>query len=678
MDLKLTDTIESLRPERDCTAEKGPPRGSGARAFVDADSRPHVNLPIEHPASAVMLDVESSPHAVAVVGPDGRIIDCSRKYIQLVGLPPAGETTVPGTGDFFAPEAILRIVDDLHGMPGRDAQRDVETTIVGGDGRPRAVEISTIAVRGHGGVPIAFLAIVRDVTERTREHETRRRQAIDLGERIKELDCLIRLSELADRHGDSQKDMLQAAVEIIPSGWQYPDIACARILLEHEEFRTPVFEETLWKQSSGIFAHGSLIGGLEVCYLEERPAADEGPFLKEERDLIDAVATQVGKLIELKRAYDTLRQGEEKYRGLFEANNDAIFIVESDTLRVIDCNRQAERLTGCARDELLSMTAGSILSGRPGSPAPDDVVRRILRSARATECEVITGNGTAIPTSTFTASFEYGGRLCHQLILRDISDQKETEHVLLAAKEAAELAARMKSEFVANVSHELRTPMNAIIGFADMMLDTHLSEEQREFVGIIKTSGESLITLINEILDFSRIESCRMEIESLPFPPALAIQEACDRIRTEAARKGINLVCSIGDEVPRIVRGDPGRFRQVIVNLLENAAKFTEHGSIDISAGAAFGPGEEITLRVSVRDTGIGIPKDKLPIIFAPFQQVDGSNTREHGGTGLGLTICKKIATLLGGDIRVESEPGTGSTFHFTARVGACIEKETS
>jgi PAS domain S-box-containing protein len=677
MDLKLTDSIESLRPERNCAAGGFPPRGS-ARAFVDADPCAHVEHPIEHRETAIMLDVESSSHAVAVVGPDGRIIDCNRKYLDLVGLPPKGDTTGTGAGDFFAPEAIRRIVDDPRRASGQGGHPDVETTIVAGDGRPRAVEISTIAVRGHGGVPVAFLAIVRDVTERTRDHEGRRWQAIDLGERIKELNCLIRLSDLAGRHGGSQKDMLQAAVEIIPSGWQYPDVACARIILEHEEFRTPAFEETLWKQSSGIFAHGSLIGGIEVCYLEERPAADEGPFLKEERDLINAVATQIGKLIELKRAYDTLRQGEEKYRGLFEANNDAIFIVESDTLRVIDCNRQAERLTGCARTELLSMTAGSILSGRPGSPAPDEVVRRVLHGARATECEVVTGNGTAIPTSTFAASFEYGGRLCHQLILRDISDQKETERVLLDAKEAAELAARMKSEFVANVSHELRTPMNAIIGFADMMLDTHLSEEQREFAGIIKTSGESLITLINEILDFSKIESCRMEIESLPFPPALVIREACDRVRPEAHRKGIDLVCAVGDEVPRIVRGDPGRFRQVLVNLLENAAKFTERGSIDISAGASPGPGEEITLRVSVRDTGIGIPKDKLPIIFAPFQQVDGSNTREHGGTGLGLTICKKIATLLGGDIRVESEPGIGSTFHFTARVGACIEKETS
>ena len=201
---------------------------------------------------------------------------------------------------------------------------------------------------------------------------------MDLRERIKELNCLIKLSKLADRHDSSQSDMLQAAVEIIPSGWQYPEIACARIVLEHEEFKTRNFNETLWKQSSGIFVHGSLIGGLEVCYLEERPAADEGPFLKDERNLINAVAADLGKLIELKRAYGELRQGEEKYRGLFEANNDAIFIVESDTLRIIDCNRQAERLTGlfarrapvdgCGADSVRTARVPRIAGFRPARP----------------------------------------------------------------------------------------------------------------------------------------------------------------------------------------------------------------------------------------------------------------------------------------------------------------------
>ncbi|MCX5752385.1 MAG: ATP-binding protein, partial [Candidatus Krumholzibacteria bacterium] len=478
----------------------------------------------------------------------------------------------------------------------------------------------------RGGVVRAFVdAASTPLAERPSEQL---RITTELRERIKELNCLIMLSKLCEKLDSSQSEMLQAAVEIIPSGWRYHDVACARILLEHEEFKTRNFEETLWKQSSGIFAHGSLIGGLEVCYLEEKPAADEGPFLKDERSLINAVATELGKLIELKRAYGELRRGEEKYRGLFEANNDAIFIVESDTLRIIDCNGQAERLTGRSRDELLAINAVRILCGRPDSLASEDFARRVIENAETTECEIVAGDGTAIPVSTFAASFMFGGKVCHQLILRDISVHKETERVLREAKEAAELAARMKSEFVANVSHELRTPMNAIIGFAGMLFDTNLSDEQREFAEIIKSSGETLIALINEILDFSKIEASRMEIENVPFDPVRVIHEVCELIRPEIARKRIELTCAIDDEVPRIVRGDPDRFRQVLVNLLENASKFTESGEIEVSAGADDGPGGDITLRVSVRDTGIGIPQDKLSIIFAPFQQADGSNTR--------------------------------------------------
>lgn len=524
------------------------------------------------------------------------------------------------------------------------------------------------------GVPRVFAGAASSI--RAEQPREQMQESIYLRERIKELNCLIELSKLAEKHDSSQDDMLQAAVETIPSGWQYPEIACARILLEHEEFRTRNFNETIWKLSSGIFAHGSLIGGLEVCYLEEKPAADEGPFLTDERNLIDAVATELGKLIELKRAYGELRQGEEKYRGLFEANNDAIFIIESDALRIVDCNRQAERLTGCSHDELLTMDAGRILCGRPDSLASEDFARRIIENAEATECEIVARDGTAIPTSTFAASFVFGGGVYHQLILRDISAHKETERVLRKAKEEAELAARMKSEFVANVSHELRTPMNAIIGFTGMLFDTNLSEEQREFAEIIKSSGEALIDLIDEILDFSKISSSRMKIENVPFDPILVIREVVELVRPEIARKRIEFMCDIGEEVPRIVRGDPARFGQVVVNLLENASKFTESGEIEISAGAEDGPGEDIMLNVSVRDTGIGIPQDKLSIIFAPFRQADGSNTREHGGTGLGLTICRQIAALLGGEIRVESEPGKGSTFHFTSRVRKFAESE--
>jgi PAS domain S-box-containing protein len=413
-----------------------------------------------------------------------------------------------------------------------------------------------------------------------------------------------------------------------------------------------------------------LIGGLEVCYLEERPAAAEGPFLAEERELLNAIAEELGKLIALNRSYENLRQSEKKYRGLFDANNDAIFIVESDLLGIVDCNTRAETLTGRARTELLSMRIYDIYpkhlvdAVREGFPL-------YAADARCTvEAEIVAKNGRTIPVSTCAAVVDLDGRRCFQLIFRDISERVETERVLRSAKEDAELANKAKSQFIANVSHEIRTPMNAIIGFSDMLLDADLPREHRDYTKIIKTSADTLLSLIDDILDFSKIEAGRLDLENVPFEPAQTAYEVCQLICPKIASKRIELLCSIDDRVPRVLHGDPFRFRQVLVNLLGNASKFTESGEIELSLGVDEIEGARLKLHVTVRDTGIGIPRDKLSIIFAPFFQADGSTTRKHGGTGLGLTICRQIATLLGGEIRVESEPGAGSVFHFTAWSG--------
>jgi CheY-like chemotaxis protein len=203
-----------------------------------------------------------------------------------------------------------------------------------------------------------------------------------------------------------------------------------------------------------------------------------------------------------------------------------------------------------------------------------------------------------------------------------------------------------------------------------MLLDADLPREQRDYTKIIKTSADTLLSLIDDILDFSKIEAGRLGLEHVPFEPAQIAYEVCQLICPKIAPKGIELLCNIDDRVPPVVLGDPFRFRQILVNLLGNASKFTESGEIELSLGVDEIENERVKLHVAVRDTGIGIPRDKLSIIFAPFFQADGSTTRKHGGTGLGLTICKQIATLLGGDIRVESEPGAGSVFHFTALLG--------
>ena len=404
------------------------------------------------------------------------------------------------------------------------------------------------------------------------------------------------------------------------------------------------------------------------------------PLRSSEGEIVGVLGTYMD-ITERKQVEETLRESEEKYRGIFDESIATVYVFDNKK-NFIDANKAGLDLLGYSREELLHKSIPDV--------DVDPVVvltahQELLSGGRLINYEhrLRRKDGTIITVlnNSRPLTDRHGNVVGMLSTLIDITERKlavqelqlTNQDLEIAIKRSNELAKQAeqanaaKSEFLANMSHEIRTPLNGVIGMMGLLLDTDLNTEQHEYAQIAHKSGEALLSLINDILDLSKIEARKLELEPMDFDLRSTLKDTADLLALGAHEKGLELVCPVEPLVPSLLRGDPGRLRQILVNLGSNAVKFTTHGEIVIRASLENEDERNVTIRFSVSDTGIGIPANRQDILFSPFTQVDGSTTRKYGGTGLGLAISKQLTELMGGKIGVESEVGKGSTFWFTA-----------
>ncbi|MBI1750756.1 MAG: PAS domain S-box protein [Acidobacteria bacterium] len=379
-------------------------------------------------------------------------------------------------------------------------------------------------------------------------------------------------------------------------------------------------------------------------------------------------------ITERKRAQEALRQAEERYRGIFEEAIVGIFQTTPEG-RYLSVNPALARMYGFDSPEELVASRTDIARQSYVDPGRRAEFKRQVEEQGLVEnfdYQVYRKDGskTWFSKNSRAVRDAGGATLFYIGTVEDITERKLAEEQMRHAKEAAEEASRLKSEFLANMSHEIRTPMNGILGMTELALDTELNPEQREYLEMVKTSADSLLTVINDILDFSKVEAGKLELALAEFHLRDTVADTMKSLAVRANQKGLELAYDVASDVPDRLIGDPGRLRQILINLTGNAIKFTEHGEVVVQVNSEGSEQDGVWLHFAVTDTGIGIPADKQQMIFEAFRQADGSYSRKYEGTGLGLSISTRLVELMGGRIWVESEIGKGSTFQFTVKLG--------
>lgn len=392
-------------------------------------------------------------------------------------------------------------------------------------------------------------------------------------------------------------------------------------------------------------------------------------------DLEEAVEEKERELRRRKQAEEEIKKVAEEWETTFNSIADLVSIHDKD-FKLVRVNKAFAETFKLKPEELVGKTCYELMHAT-NEPCPDCPHKKLLETHKAFTLELFEPHlGMYLEVSTSPIWDEKGEIAGSVHIAKDIAERKQAEENIKATRDelkstnkqleqaiekanqmaaTAERANMAKSDFLANMSHEIRTPMNAVIGFTDMLLETNLDPEQQGYAKTVKRSGDALLALINDILDLSKIEAGEMKLEEIDFDPELLAYDVCNIIKPKVKGKPVEILCRIGDEIPAYVKGDPARFRQVLINLTGNAIKFTSEGEIEVSLEVEEKTEDQVKLHAKVRDTGIGILQDQLESIFDVFKQADGSTTRKFGGTGLGLSISKRISKAMGGEVWAEN-----------------------
>jgi PAS domain S-box-containing protein len=389
----------------------------------------------------------------------------------------------------------------------------------------------------------------------------------------------------------------------------------------------------------------------------------------------------------LLRARDELEDRvEERTRDLKKATKQTELILKNatdgiltidDRQVVVGFNPACEELWGYSAEEVLGKPITMLIP----EYAREDHLQNVHKfrdaeseglhmESRGLKLFGLTKTGDVFPAEVGISKSEFDGETFYSAFIKDITEREKAEAEILEARKIADAANQAKGDFLANMSHEIRTPMNAIMGLSDLCLRTELSPKQHDYLGKIHASAESLLGIINDILDFSKIEAGKLDMESIPFEIDRVLDNLATVVSVKTQEKGLELLFARDPEVPPVLIGDALRLGQVMVNLVNNAVKFTESGEIVVQIDVTDLRDDDVTLRFAVRDTGIGMNEEQQGRLFKSFSQADTSTTRKYGGTGLGLAISKQLVELMDGEIHVESEPGKGSNFIFTAKLG--------